>query len=70
MIDGDSRELVNVLIAIRDSIDELKPKENNMKNIYRLRDGFLHQLKAKTSWGRNQLTEIFLSLIKNIEEDI
>jgi len=69
--DKHAEDLINILENIETTIKGIYIPQNNtgMKKVYQLRDGFFHQLTAKTSWGRNQLTEIFLNLIKEIEEE-
>ena len=67
-------DIIDILAEIRDAIIDLKSPEESpvdkMENVYRLRDGIIHQLEAKTIWGKNQLTDIISNLVKTLAEDI
>ena len=67
-------DIIDILAEIRDAIIDLKSPEQSpvdkMENVYRLRDGIIRQLEAKTSWRKNQLTNIISDLVKTLAEDI
>jgi len=60
------RELSSVK---KDNTNTIVESDNSIDKVHQLRDGILHQLEAKTSWGRLQLIEIITNLVDNIEEE-